>query len=218
MTWKRAYPKSWGKLFERYCDKYFPMEKETICERADRNYRKLMEDFPDLGNSMMAQTMNEWFVIVAFYEASDHRIDGDAFQMIHGWHIDNLRFLGRFIDGNKNTFIYRLFSMIYGNYARKLKAHQEKGEWMDSWNVRFHEKPEGYAFDLIGCPIARHAAANGYEDLLPYLCRTDHVLAEVLHAKLIRTKTEILGGDCCDYWYVGDQSPVLKDYSGQKKI
>ena len=166
----------------------------------------------------MADTMNEWFVIVAFYEASSHRIDGDAFQIIHGWHIDGLRFLGKIIDANSNRLIYKLFGSMYGNYQKKLRAHRARGEWLDAWDVRIHDKPEGYGFDLIGCPIAKHAAANGYEELLPYLCKTDHVLAEVLHARLIRTGTEILGGDCCDYWYVGDRSPVLKDYEGLEKI
>ena len=218
MMWNRSYPKSWGKLFERYCGEHFPDEKEEICSRADREYVELMRDYPDLGKSMMAETMNEWFVIVAFYEASGHRIDGEAFQIIHGWHIDSLRFLGKLIDGNKSRFVYKLFGSIYGNYAKKLLTHQTKGEWMDSWGFRERKVPEGYAFDLIGYPIARHARANGYEKLLPYLCKTDHILAEVLHARLIRTETEILGGDCCDYWYVGDKSPVLKEYEGLKKI
>ena len=53
---------------------------------------------------------------------------------------------------------------------------------------------------------------------LPYLCQTDHFLAEVMHAQLIRTKTEALGGDCCDYWYVGDQSPALTEYEDLPKI
>ena len=215
---KRSYPRNWGKLFERYCDAHYAGEEEEICDRADRVYADLMKDFPDLGRSMMSQTMNEWFVIVAFYEASGHRIDGEAFQVIHGWHIDRLRFLGKWIDGNRSRWVYRLFAALYGGYAKKLKAHRAKGEWKDSWDVRVHDKSEGYAFDLIGCPIARHARANGYEELLPWLCRTDHALAEVLHARLIRTRTEILGGDCCDYWYVGDRSPALEAYRDLKKI
>ena len=33
-----------------------------------------------------------------------------------------------------------------------------------------------------------------------------------------RMDGEALGGDCCDYWYVGDRSPVLKDYEGLREI
>ncbi len=62
------------------------------------------------------------------------------------------------------------------------------------------------------------AKANGYEKLLPYLCKTDHALAEVMHARLIRTKTEILGGDCCDYWYVGCDSAAAKAFADLEKI
>ncbi len=39
-----------------------------------------------------------------------------------------------------------------------------------------------------------------------------------MHAKLIRTQTEALGGDCCDYWYVGDKSEAAKAYAGLEKI
>ena len=63
-------------------------------------------------------------------------------------------------------------------------------DWGIAVNPENHK--EGYSFHLIGCPIAKHAKENGYEELLPHLCRTDHVLAEVLHARLIRTQTEIL--------------------------
>jgi hypothetical protein len=43
-------------------------------------------------------------------------------------------------------------------------------------------------------------------------------MAEVLHARLLRRQTEILGGDCCDYWYVGDKSPAVSEYNGIEKI
>ena len=51
-----------------------------------------------------------------------------------------------------------------------------------------------------------------------YLCKTDHYLAEVMHARLIRTQTEALGGDHCDYWYVGDESPALARYKDLEQI
>ena len=220
---KRSYPRSWGKLFERYISINMPEKKSEICERADKEYRKLITtQMPDLGGKKngMSSNMDTWFTIVAFYEASDHLIDGRAFQVIYGWHADRLRFLGKFVDGNRHKFPYRLFEKIYNKYERQLREHQAKGEWTDSWDIRVNPEHHttGYSFELIGCPIARHAREHGYEDLLPYLCQTDHVLAEVLHAKLIRTKTEILGGDCCDYWYVGDKSEPARQYADLKKI
>ena len=45
----KSYPKKWGKLFERYLDEYLPERKDEICARADREYRKLLTQMPDVG-------------------------------------------------------------------------------------------------------------------------------------------------------------------------
>ena len=220
MMWKHVYPKSWGRLFERYIDENLPDKKDAICRRADAKYAELLAQKGDIGKGAMADTMNIWYCIVAFYEASDHVIDGEAFQIIHGWHIDKLRALGKIIDANKQQFPFSLMLQIYRRYEQNLHAHRAKGEWADAWDIAMNPDnlQEGCCFHLIGCPIAKHAKANGYENLLPFLCKTDHALAEVLHAKLIRTKTEILGGACCDYWYVGDQSAAAKAFADLEKM
>lgn len=131
-----------------------------------------------------------------------------------------MKFLGKFVNGNKSQWPYKLFDKTYRNFIRMQKEHQAKGEWMDSWKVEINpdHRTEGFCFHLVGCPIAKHAKEHGYGELLPYLCKTDHYLAEVMHARLIRTQTEALGGDHCDYWYVGDESPVLKDYQDLEQI
>lgn len=217
---RHTYPRAWGKLFERYIDENLPGRKQEICRRADAVYEKLIAQKPDIGKGMMADTMDTWYCIVAFYEASDHVIDGEAFQIIHGWHVDKLRFLGKLINANEQQLPFRLMMRIYRRYEKQWRAHRAKGEWRDAWGVVIDpdHRQEGCAFHLVGCPIAKHAKAHGYEALLPYLCKTDHALAEVLHAKLIRTQTEILGGDCCDYWYVGDKSDAAKALADLEKI
>ncbi|MBQ3664934.1 MAG: hypothetical protein II919_02360 [Lachnospiraceae bacterium] len=59
MMWDKAYPKSWGRLFERYCDEHLPERKEEICFRADKEYKKLLNQMPDLGGkeNRMAENM-----------------------------------------------------------------------------------------------------------------------------------------------------------------
>ena len=218
---KRAYAASqYAKPYEQYCREQFPGEAEAIFAKAEMYYRGFEKDMPDLGKNMMAQNMLDWFTILAFYEASGHRLDGEALLTIKRRAVDKMKFLGRFVDGNKQQWPYRLFERTYVHYNKMLAAHQAKGEWMDSWKVELDpdQRTEGFNFHLVGCPIAKHAKAHGYEQLLPYLCRTDHYLAEVMHARLIRTQTEALGGTCCDYWYVGDQSPVLEEYKDLPQI
>lgn len=217
----RAYAKSqYAKPYERYCKENYPSEADSIFKRAEGYYREFMKDMPDLGKNIMAKNMLDWFTIISFYEASDHRIDGEALLLIKQRAVNKLKFIGKIVDGNKSKWPYRLFEKTYVKFNKMQKAHQTKGEWMDSWKVEINpdHRTEGFCFHLVGCPIAKHAKEHGYDELLPYLCRTDHYLAEIMHAKLIRTQTEALGGDCCDYWYVGDKSPELEKYKDLKQI
>lgn len=218
---KRAYAASqYAKPCERYCRQHMPNECPALFDRAEQYYRDFLRSMPDLGDNMMAKNMLDWYTILAFYEASGHRMDGETLLAIKQQAADRMRFIGYFVDGNKSRWPYKLFEKIYTNYNRMQAEHQAKGEWMDSWRVEINpdHRTEGFCFHLVGCPIAKHARENGYADLLPYLCKTDHMLAEVMHAKLIRTQTEALGGSCCDYWYVGDKSPAAQAYKDLEKI
>ncbi len=218
---KHAYSVSqYAKPCEQYCREQFPTEAEDIFRKADTFYREFEKEMPDLGQNMMAQNMLDWFTILAFYEASDHRLDGETLLAIKRRAVEKMKFLRYFINGNRQQWPYRLFEKIYKNFNRMQQEHQARGEWMDSWRVEINpdHRTEGFCFHLVGCPIAKHAKAHGYDELLPYLCRTDHFLAEVMHARLIRTQTEALGGTCCDYWYVGDESPVLEHYKDLEQI
>ena len=218
---KRAYAKSsYAKPYEQYCREKYAKDSEQIFAKAEKCYLALMREMPDLGKNMMAKNMLDWFTILAFYEASEHQLDGKALLEIKRRAVDNMKFLGKFVDGNRQKWPYKLFEKTYRKYQKMQKMHRERGEWMDSWRVVLNpdHRTEGFCFHLIGCPIAKRAKEHGYKALLPYLCKTDHYLAEVMHARLVRTQTEALGGDCCDYWYVGDKSPALEMYKDLEQI
>ena len=218
---KRAYSKSsYAKPCEQYCREQYPDEAERIFAGAEEYYLGFMKDMPDLGENMMAKNMLDWFTILAFYEASGHRMDGEVLLEIKRREAEKMKFLGKLVDGNKSQWPYKMFDKMYRNFNKMVREHQAKGEWMDTWRVEINpdNRTEGFCFHLVGCPIAKHAKEHGYGELLPYLCRTDHFLAEVMHARLIRTRTEALGGDCCDYWYVGDRSPALAAYRDLEEI
>lgn len=218
---KRAYAKSqYAKPCEQYCWEVYPEEAAQIFEKAEAQYLAFLQDMPDLGENMMAKNMLDWFTILAFYEASGHRMDGETLLEIKRRSDEKMKFLGKLVDGNKQQWPYRLFEWMYVKFNRMQAEHQARGEWLDSWKIGINpdHRTEGFCFHLVGCPIAKHAREHGYTELLPYLCRTDHYLARLMHARLIRTQTEALGGDCCDYWYVGDRSPVLQQYKDLKEI
>lgn len=63
---------------------------------------------------------------------------------------------------------------------------------------------------LVGCPLVDFAEKYGYMDIMPYLCETDHITAELMNAKLLRNHTVAKGAVSCDYWYVGNRSNAVK--------
>ena len=102
MMGKRAYGASrYAKPYERYCRERFPEEAGAIFRRAEGYYREFCKEMPDLGKNLMAANMLDWFTILAFYEASGHRPDGEALLAIKRREVDRLKFLGRFIVGSK---------------------------------------------------------------------------------------------------------------------
>ena len=69
----------------------------------------------------------------------------------------------------------------------------------------------GARYRFTSCPIADFARRHGYEALMPAMCNPDYPTLGAMHGGLIRTST-CANGPYCDYWIVGDQSPLLKHH------
>ncbi|MGX8704997.1 MAG: L-2-amino-thiazoline-4-carboxylic acid hydrolase, partial [bacterium] len=111
-------------------------------------------------------------------------------------------------------------TMTPKHYAKLVEEKVSRSEWGNTWRVRINPRhtDEGLCFELVGCPLADFAQANGYTNLLPHMCASDHLLASLMHAKLIRTHTCAAGSGSCDYWYVGDESETAKAYANVKML
>lgn len=217
-----AMDKSVKKAFIRYTKKKYPDEADEIIRKANELFPVLYAKAPDIGGSenMMAYNLNMFIIAISFYEASNHRIDGEAIGEIAQEIFERLKFLRHFVNVNRKgtmKFFCNLMYKKYVPYAQLVDDKLAKGQWGNTWRIRVNpdKKEEGVRFDLVGCPLADYAKANGYMDMLPYLCATDHVIPKLIHAKLIRTHTCALGSDSCDYWYVGDESKTAKNFKGK---
>ena len=207
------------KAFVRYTKEHFPDEAEQIIGKADALFPQLYAKAPDIGGreNRMSYNLDLLILSAAFYEASSHRIDGPAILEMARGIFARYRFVSRFIDVNHKWQMNLIRKFMYGRYVPYAKLIEEKvsrGEWGNTWRVRINPRntEEGVCFDLVGCPLADYARANGYMNLLPYMCASDHLIPELIHAKLIRTHTCAAGSDSCDYWYVGDRSEAAKAY------
>lgn len=135
---KRAYSvSSYAKLYEKYCKENLPSEADDIFKKADEYYREFMRrDMPDLGKNMMAANMYDWFTIISFYEASDHRLDGEVLLTIKRESTEKMKFLGKIVNGNKSNWPYKVFEKTYVKFNKMQQEHQAKGEWMDAGKLR----------------------------------------------------------------------------------
>ncbi len=213
------------KEFIRYTKEHYPDEAETIIRKAEELFPVLSSKAPDIGGeeNRMSYNLDMMILAVSFYEASDHRIDGEAIREIGEQLSRKYSFLRKLVNLNRHWQMELFRSALYKRfvpYARLVDEKLSRGEWGNTWRVRINPRntTEGVCFDLVGCPLADFARANGYENLLPYMCASDHLMAGLLHAKLIRTHTCATGSDSCDYWYVGDRSKTAKAYSDVKMV
>lgn len=215
-----ALVKAVKKEFMRYAREHYPNEAEQIIRRADELFPALYAKAPDIGGreNAMAYNLDLLILVVSFYEASGRRIGPEAVAGIAERIFSRYRFVGKLVNANRKWQMKLFRSMMYRKYVPYAKLVEEKcsrGEWGNTWRVRVNPRntEEGVCFDLVGCPLADYARANGYADLLPALCATDHMLPKLIHAKLIRTHTCATGSDSCDYWYVGDESAAARAFA-----
>ena len=210
------------RAIQRYLKKHFPEEAKQITARAKAIRPELDAKAPDIGGkeNMLANNVAMFILFISYYEASEHRLGGEAIDEIIDDLYRRLKFLGAFMNSNHTrTFglLKRKLYKDYRGYAELGKEKQAKGEWLDTCGmiVDPNNDPEAFSFTLVGCPLVKYAQENGYMELMPHMCALDHAYAKIMHAKLIRTHTVATGADSCDYRYVPDKTETAKNYTGK---
>lgn len=210
------------KYFERYCNAHFDGEAAALTQKAQGIFDRLMHEAPDMGGSanMMASNMDITAAFFAYYEASDHRIGGEAIETLIEWLAQDYRWLGFFTDMNRRRYVRPLYYSIYSRHAKEVERRKANGEWLGTWSIKINpeNRKEGISYHMSNCPLLAFVRAHGYDELMPYICRFDFIFEKFLHAKLIRTQTEATGGAYCDYWFIPDRSSLAKAYRDFKSI
>ncbi len=205
------------KYFKKYIRKYLPqLDPDAITDIAQIHFDRLMQNAPDMGgkDNMMASNMDLTAAFFAYYEASEHKIGGEAIEILIDWLADDLHWITFLTNMNKRRYIQPLYYKMYSKHAKEVEERKAKGEWPDTWSFKINPdgRTEGIYYHMIGCPLYKFVKQNGYEEMMPYVCKFDFIFEKFLHARLIRTQTEATGGECCDYWFVADQSDTAKEY------
>lgn len=210
-----------------YTDKYWkmiiPLVKKDIVKRfgkegaasliqkTDSVYRNMLNRADDIGkDNPMASNLYEGLLFLALWEAADGKISVDDLREITRavMQFPAMKVVGLFVNANRSG-LEKLEKKMHKN-AEWLEVHpQYKGV---SWDFNFDKTKhsEGFYYHFTRCPLNDFARREGYLEVLPVMCEIDLLSAELMHAKLIRKQTLASGGDCCDYWFVGDKSPSAK--------
>lgn len=139
---KRAYARSqYAKPCEQYCRETYPDEAGEIFQRAEEYYLAFLKDMPYLGENMMAKNMLDWFTILAFYEASGHRMDGETLLAIKRRAVERMKFLGKLVDGNKHQWPYRLFEKNVYELHENAEGASGKGRVAGQLEDRAEPRP-----------------------------------------------------------------------------
>ncbi len=204
----------------RYLKKHYSGDTDRIVKRAKEILPELKAKAPNIGGreNTLANNLDMFLLFLAFYEATDHEMAGEAIDEIIADLYERLKYLNGIVNINRSGILKILRKYLYKSYQRyadKVRQKKSRGEWLETWDmiVNPENTDEGFAFTLVGCPLADYAKKYGYEDLMPHMCALDHSYAKILHAKLIRTRTVATGADSCDYWYVPDESSTAKNYT-----
>ena len=72
------------RAIKRYIKKHFPNKLKKSVNKSHELYPELMKKAPDLGGkeNTLANNLNMFILVIAYYEASGHRIDGAAIDEI----------------------------------------------------------------------------------------------------------------------------------------
>mgnify|MGYP004493632203 FL=1 len=205
--WKMIIPLVKKELVRRFGKE----EAASLIQKTDTVYRDMLNRADDIGkDNPMASNLYEGLLFLALWEAADGKISVDDLREITRavMQFPAMKLVGLFVNANRSG-LEKLEKRMHKN-AEWLEVHpQYKGV---SWDFNFDKTKhsEGFYYHFTRCPLNDFARREGYIEVLPVMCEIDLLSAELMHAKLIRKQTLASGGDCCDYWFVGDKSPSAK--------
>lgn len=84
-------------------------------------------------------------------------------------------------------------------WAEESKNRRNENNWVLDVLPKCEEYDLGYNY--YECGICKLCKDEGCPELARYLCKLDYMMADLMNAKLVRTKTLAEGGDMCDFRY-----------------
>ena len=156
------------KAIIRYLKKHFPGKEKKIIRKADAILPKLKAKAPDMGGkeNPLAGNLDMFLLFLSFYEATGHRMSGEAIDEIIEDLYRQMKWMGGLLNINRKLVVSVLRSYLYKSYTKysnQVKEKQAKGEWMDTWGMLVNpdNKKAEVLNEILG--LFKKAKALSYE-------------------------------------------------------
>ena len=108
------------RAIHRYLKKHYPRHVKQIIARAKRIRPKLMAKAPDLGGreNSLSDNLNMFILFLSYYEATNHKMAGEAIDEIIADLYNHLKVLGKLMDINNPRVLSILRKYLYRNYQK----------------------------------------------------------------------------------------------------
>ena len=175
---------------------------DTIVKKSRHEYENLISEIPDIGgkkNSSQTNLIMSAQCLALYRSLKSHgKNAGEAGQLIYE------------LEEAQLTSVPRWILLLVGRWRfTKYSLNKMKKQAVESQNRRYPEdivftflKGDGkefdYGKDITECAICKFFHAQGADELVPYLCRTEFAVSRALGLGLVRTMTIAEGGKKCD--------------------
>ena len=139
--------------------------------------------------------------IMGMYFIAMNRVSGlspeENYQILE----DGLKGSAMFRKGLGTAEAYLDEKRMAARYEWAEESKKRKGE--NNWVLDVLPKCDEYdlGYDYHECGICKICRDEGCPELAKHLCKLDYMMADLMNAKLVRTKTIAEGADYCDFRY-----------------
>lgn len=194
---------------------YTPEKADKLFEKIQFQYVEFLKDLPYLGGKKCTHNGTggtyDCIALFAYYEVQEKKPSiEELYEMNNNTFLPAFKIIGKLVNAN-NSFLLRLMNLAFVATANKDSKKIEERPIGYIMNVETYDKEKGIHYQFSRCPIAEFAKKHNYLHLMPAFCNGDYPAMKLMHAGLIRKHT-CANSDICDYWIVGDKSPILSEH------
>ena len=183
-------------------------EREAVWEKVQLQYVEFLKDWrTDLGGQKNFHNGRggtyDNIALLSYYTVCREATDlAELEQMEGALFLPAFRRM-RFV--NVNLPIFK--RLMYRAFCSSKRQCDRWGDYV--MQVQPFEKGQPIRYQFTACPVAEFAKKHNLLEAMPALCNPDYTAMELIHAKLVRTKT-CACGELCDYAICGDQDAYCK--------